>query len=432
MKHLKFIMQATLNQQQRISDAKYRMQRVFNATQLIGRTLATGCAAVEITQRCNLDCSLCYLSEHSESVADIPIEEVFRRLDQIRERYGAKCNVQITGGDPTLRKHEELVAIVKYARDKALYPSLFTNGIAASRKLLTDLAAVGLCDVAFHIDTTQKRAGFATEAELNVLRDEYLARARGLGLMVIFNTTIHRGNFDQINDLVEFFLARADQVGFASFQLQAETGRGEWKSRDEIISLATVRQRIESAASPFQAQQNEKLRTFPWEAIRIGHPQCHSYLPTLVINGKAYPVMTDETLFARFLHVFDGKHLDRRDGSGKVFRHYFLRVLQYPTFAGRLMRYAIKFLWQAKKDLWFARGRGHKLSFFVQNFMDAKHLDQERIDACSFMVMTHKGPVSMCEHNANRDDYILSPIKIHRPGGEVIQYLPLEKGRRIA
>ena len=38
---------------------------------------------LEITQRCNLDCTLCYLSDLSESIPDIPIEEVKRRADLI-------------------------------------------------------------------------------------------------------------------------------------------------------------------------------------------------------------------------------------------------------------------------------------------------------------------------------------------------------------
>ena len=425
-------MQTSQEQQQRLTAAKKRMQGVFSPTQLIGRTLATGCAAVEITQRCNLDCSLCYLSEHSESVADIPIEEVFRRLDDIRSRYGAKCNVQITGGDPTLRKHDELIEIVKYARTLGLYPSLFTNGIAASRKLLKALAAVGLCDVAFHVDSTQKREGYETESALNELRDEYIERTRGLGLMVIFNTTIHRGNFDQIDELVRFFLARAKDVGFCSFQLQAETGRGEWKSRDEIISLATVRQHIERAASPESHQSDTRIRAFPWELIRIGHPHCHSYLPTAVINGKAYPLVTDEKVFTDFIMALEGQHLDRRDGPFKVLRHYAAHLARRPKLAISVLHYAFRFLWQARGDLFVARGRAEKLSFFVQNFMDAKALDQERLDACSFMLMTHEGPVSMCEHNAKRDDYILSPITIHRRNGDSIQYLPLEKKHRVA
>ncbi|MBC7918559.1 MAG: hypothetical protein H7Y28_12200 [Rhodoferax sp.] len=38
--------------------------------QMLGRRMAIGCIALEITQRCNLDCSYCYLSESSEALKD--------------------------------------------------------------------------------------------------------------------------------------------------------------------------------------------------------------------------------------------------------------------------------------------------------------------------------------------------------------------------
>ena len=48
-----------------------------------------------------------------------------------------------------------------------------------------------------------------------------------------------------------------------------------------------------------------------------------------------------------------------------------------------------------------------KLSFFMQNFQDANALDPARIKHCSFYVATRDGAVSMCEHNAKRDDFII-------------------------
>ncbi len=68
--------------------------------------------------------------------------------------------MQVSGGEPTLRRRDELVAIVRRLADRGLRPCLMTNGIKASRALLAELAAAGLVDVAFHVDTTQQRAGF--------------------------------------------------------------------------------------------------------------------------------------------------------------------------------------------------------------------------------------------------------------------------------
>ena len=221
------------------------MQSVYTPNQVLGRTLAIGCTAVEITQRCNLDCTLCYLSERSEEVRDIPLEEVFNRLDRIRDEFGPDTSVQITGGDPTLRKHDELIEIVRYARRIGLFPALFTNGIAASRKLLIELAHVGLCDVAFHVDTTQRRAGFDSEVQLNVVRKDYLDRATDLGLNVIFNTTIHEGNVDEIPALIYFFCGAcaANRIGFVSITGGDRTRRVGRTHRIHIPRIDTTENR---------------------------------------------------------------------------------------------------------------------------------------------------------------------------------------------
>src|SRR5689334_9898989 len=162
--------------------------------QILGRRSTIGCVALEITQRCNLDCTLCYLSEYSEAVPDPPLAELREKLDRIKDLYGVHTNVQITGGDPTLRPRAELREIVRYAAHIGLYPALLTNGIRASRELLRELADVGLVDLALHVDLTQERKGFASEVELNQVREKYLERAQGLGLALIFNTTIFAGN----------------------------------------------------------------------------------------------------------------------------------------------------------------------------------------------------------------------------------------------
>src|SRR5258708_15642862 len=137
--------------------------------QPMGRRFAAGCVALEITQRCNLDCTLCYLSETSEAVLDMPLAEVCRRIDLIHAAYGANCDVQVTGGDPTLRRRDELVAIVQRIAGLGMRPTLMTYGIKATRPLLAELAAAGLGDVAFHVDAPQQRQGVASLQALHAL-----------------------------------------------------------------------------------------------------------------------------------------------------------------------------------------------------------------------------------------------------------------------
>lgn len=390
-----------------------RMGALYEPNQVLGRRSTIGCVALEITQRCNLDCSLCYLSEHSEEVKDLPIEEIYRRIDEIKNHFAAGSDVQITGGDPTMRDRKELVSIVRYVRDSGLRPTLMTNGLKASRDLLTELVGAGLNDVAFHMDTTFGLKGYQTEMDLNKLRLKYIDKVRGLPLAVIFNTTVHKDNFDEIPDLIRFFRKHADVVGMASFQLQADTGRGVLRQRDQVISLESVRGKIDEGAGI----------KVSWDTVLIGHPRCHKIGITMEANGNLYDLNYDPKFFSQFLEEFKNVILDRRDPKKVVFR--LLKELgSRPHWIAKAARWAAPVLWKMRKDIVAARGKVHKLSFFVQNFMDAQGLEEERVHACSFMVMTAQGPVSMCAHNAKRDEYILKPIDLKSDAGTV-QWDPL-------
>jgi len=405
------------NIQQALSEAKTRMGSHFTKNQILGRKGAIGCVSLEVSQRCNLNCSLCYLSPNSNKVIDLPIQEVLRRLDEIKNHYGPGTNVQISGGDPTLRNRKELMQIVHHARKIGLHPALFTNGILCTRKMIEELVENGLSDIAFHVDLTQGRKGYQTEMELNVVREEYIHRTHGLPLMVIFNTTIYEKNFLQIPDLVSFFIQNAELVDFASFQLQADTGRSILGKRQEVISLQSVKQKINEGAK----------NSLGWDAFQIGHPKCNSYAPTLVVNGKAFSMVDDAELTGDFLESFKEITHDRRESPRAIAWRYIKEMWNQPQWLIRSLKYFLPRLWNIRKDIIASRGKAHKISFFVHNFMDANNLDPDRINACSFMVMTPDGPMSMCAHNAKRDEFILRPIPVPEENGNVVTFYPLKQ-----
>ena len=388
-----------------IQRAKKRMidNGVWEEHQIMGLSRVLGCVAVEITQRCNLDCTLCYLSENSESVKDIPIEEIYRRIDVAFQHYGPETDIQVTGGDPTLRQRDELLAIVRKIKSYGMRPTLMTNGIKASRELLMDLKAAGLEDVAFHVDITQERKGFKTEVDLNKLRKDYIERVRGVGLSVLFNTTVHKENFHEVPDVIRFFRQHADVVNFASFQLQADTGRGVKRERDTIITADTVSEQIRLGAG-------ENLR---FDVPLVGHKDCNKYATSLVVNGNAYDAFYDKEYIRKMGVVIQGVQQDRQNQI-----RFAWNVVKTVVKDGRnilpSLKYAGILLWRMKADLIKAKGLVRKQSFFIHNFMGAHQLEKCRIDTCSFMVMTSDGPVSMCLHNAKRDDYILKPFKVEK------------------
>ena len=370
--------------------------------QMLGRRMAVGCVALEITQRCNLDCTYCYLSESSEALKDIPIEEVLRRIDLIHTHYGAGTDVQVTGGDPTLRQRDELVAIIRYIKARGMRSSLFTNGIKASRELLAELCAAGLEDVAFHVDMTQQRTGYHSEIELNALRAEYIERARGLPLSVLFNTTVFPGNLHEIPAVAQFFVRHADGVRLASFQSGSDTGRGVDRSRAAI-----------DAAAVMHALRQGARADLNFNVASAGHTACNSYAYGLVINGKMHDFLNHPALVQEVLHA--SAHLPmHRANNRRLFATAAAFLARHPRLLGRIALRFARLAWRERGDLWRARGRVQKLSFFVHNFMDASALERERCAACAFMVMTPAGPLSMCVHNAKRDDYLLVATPVLR------------------
>lgn len=379
--------------------ARLKRSGQWHDHQMAGRRWPVACVSLEITQRCNLDCTLCYLSDSAEAVRDFPLQEIFRRIDLIVAHYGPGTDVQVSGGEPTLRRRDELVAIVRRLAERGLRPSLLTNGIRATRALLQELALAGLCDVAFHVDTTQQRAGYGSEAALNVLRRQYIERARGLPISVFFNTTVHAGNVDDVPGLAAFFVAHAAVVRFASFQLQADTGRGVLGARDALIHNGGVAQRLcQGAGVPLR-----------FNVLAAGHAECNQSAVLLVANGRAYDAFADAAFVQRFMR--ETAQLPVQRGTPwRSLRSLLRAAVSRPALALASARWLLALTWRMRADLLAARGRVHKLTLFTHNFMDACGLDAERVNACVFMAITQDGPLSMCAFNAQRDRFLLRPL----------------------
>ena len=370
----------------------------FTPQQLAGRHFPMACIALEITQRCNLDCTLCYLSDLAEVVKDTPISELYRRIEMIHAHYGDYTNVQITGGDPTLRSIDDLVQIVKIIRSFNMRSSMLTNGIKASRKMLEAMSEAGLNDVVFHVDMTQERKGYHSEMELNTIRLEYMERAKGLPLRVLFNTTAFDGNMREIPELVAFFTSHADRINLASFQLQADTGRGVLRERDaDMVSQASVMRALEKGTG----------QALTFNMPLIGHPDCNKYTAILTCGTSRALLYDDNNLFT---HLFAKLEHSGEDWSVEeaILPRAIRALTRSPLLLIQAMRYGIRKAWQLRSGL-LRRNKIHRISFFIHNFMDEEKLERRRCESCVFMVATADGPLSMCVHNAKRDEMISRP-----------------------
>ncbi len=378
----------------------------YGPGQTAGRFYPMACVALEVTQRCNLDCALCYLSDSAEMVHDVPLPVLYERIAMLESHYGPKTSIQITGGDPTLRSAEDLEAICRHIRARGMRSCLMTNGIRASRDLLARLAAAGLDDVAFHVDLTQERKGYPTEASLNTVREAYIARARGLGLRILFNTTVFEGNLAEIPVIAGFFRAHAAALTLVSFQLQADTGRGVLRERHGAVTRESVMAAISDGMGT----------TFDFDVAAVGHEACNRYASVLVAGDEAISALGNPALFQE---VFKALEEAERLCGGYLLRRKTIprAALRNPWLTLRMLGHGLKLIWRLRGGLRASRGRVHRLSVHVHNFMDASRLERDRCDSCVFMVATEDGPLSMCVHNARRDHHLLAPARVETADG---------------
>src|SRR5260221_8840242 len=78
-------------------------------------------AQLNITYKCNLDCSYC--SEYDNTKDHVPFEDLATRIDQIKA-LGA-LHTDLIGGEPLL--HPDLAKLMKYVTGRKMTTGMTTN-----------------------------------------------------------------------------------------------------------------------------------------------------------------------------------------------------------------------------------------------------------------------------------------------------------------
>lgn len=198
-------------------------------------------ALVEITQRCNLRCPICFADSGSTG-ADLDHDTLRRMFNQIMVRTGG-CNIQLSGGEPTVR--HDLPEIVTMARQAGFgFVQVNTNGLrlAEDAELAPRLAEAGLASVFLQFDGVREEV-FKTlrGRELFEIKCRAIANASAAGLGVVLVPTVVRGvNTDQLWDVVRFGLELQPYVRGVHFQPMSYFGRYPANFIPEHVTLPEV------------------------------------------------------------------------------------------------------------------------------------------------------------------------------------------------
>lgn len=206
------------------------------------------CVLLEVTQRCNLRCPVCFASSAADS-ADPTLGEVESWLRQLLA-HGSQVNIQLSGGEPTVR--DDLPEIVALVRSLGFgFVQVNTNGLRLAKEAgyVRRLVEAGLDCVFLQFDGVsdavyQRIRG----ARLLAIKQQAIERCAEAGLGVVLVPTLLPGvNVGEIGAIVDFALARVPAVRAVHFQPISYFGRYPAAPADaDRITLPEVMAQLES------------------------------------------------------------------------------------------------------------------------------------------------------------------------------------------
>lgn len=204
------------------------------------------CVLLEVTQRCNLQCPVCFASAGS-SAEDPTVEEIGSWYDELL-KAGGPFNIQLSGGEPTMR--DDLASIIRLGKEKGFtYFQLNTNGlrIAEDYDYLQELVQAGLNNVFLQFDGLTERPYEVLRGkpllEKKLATIEHCCKAK-VGLTLV--PTIAPGvNEDQVGAILQFALQKMPVVRGVHFQPVSYFGRCHLEHGEDRITIPDMLRYLE-------------------------------------------------------------------------------------------------------------------------------------------------------------------------------------------
>ncbi len=240
---------------------------------------------IEVTDRCNLTCPVCYASSAPNAGSHRSLEQIEFMLDCAVMSEGEPDVVQISGGEPTI--HPEFFAILDAAKKRPIkHLMVNTNGvrIAESEEFARRLASYrpGF-EIYLQFDSLQKEPIESLRGgDLREVRRRALERLNEHNVSTTLVVTLKKGrNDDEIGEIIEFALGQPCVRGVTFQPIQAAGRLEGFDPARDRLTLGEVRRQIIRQTDLFQA---EDVVPVPC------HPDCIAMAYALKRNGTAMPL----------------------------------------------------------------------------------------------------------------------------------------------
>ncbi|MDP5276989.1 radical SAM protein [Chengkuizengella axinellae] len=240
---------------------------------------------LEITDKCNLQCPICYADSNPNREIFRSLEEIEFMIDAIVQNEKEPDIVQISGGEPTIHPH--FFQILDLAKSKPIkHLMVNTNGIkiAQDRDFVKKLA--------------EYKPGFEIYLQFDSFEEKALQELRGVNLLDIREKAIaHLNEFNisttlvvtlkkdlndhEIGKIIQYGISQKAVRGVTFQPIQIEGRIEDFNPAEDRLTLSEVRQEIINQSDLF----SEK------DVIPVPcHPDCLAMGYALKMNGTAIPL----------------------------------------------------------------------------------------------------------------------------------------------
>ncbi|MBQ7801509.1 MAG: radical SAM protein [Oscillospiraceae bacterium] len=185
------------------------------------------CVLLELTNRCNLRCPVCFASAGEQKPKDLTLEEIGRQYDLLMER-GGPFNIQLSGGEPTMR--DDLPEIIALGKSKGFtFFQLNTNGVRLAEEAgyAEKLAKGGVSVVFLQFDGLDDEIYRTLRGRpLLSVKRKAIENCREAGLPVVLVPTVAPGvNDHSLGEILRFALERMPHIRGVHIQPISYFGR---------------------------------------------------------------------------------------------------------------------------------------------------------------------------------------------------------------
>jgi hypothetical protein len=388
-------------------------------------------ANIDITNRCNLRCPICFANAAASGYLYEPtVEQIHEMMTVLRNQEPVKCTaIQFTGGEPTMRL--DLFHLIRMAKEMGFkHIQLATNGLKLSESVnyCYLLRESGLKTVYLQFDSVNPESYLETRG-FNALpiKLKAIQNCREAKMPIDIVPTVIKGiNDHELGDMVRFVADNIDIIKGINFQPVSFTGRIDSDKREQQrITIPDVLNNIDKQTNgaiisedfypvPFIVPLTNFANAITgFENVKFSiHPHCGAGAHVYVDDEKKM------TPIARFVDV---------EGLHEYFDELALEiegVRYFKTIARwRGIRKLLRGIRQhvddsnAPKDIDFSKNflnlfvdrSGNAIKVFhkkmmfigIMHFQDLYNMDIERIQRCGIHYVVPDGRViPFCTYNS--------------------------------